>query len=417
MTADLGFIGLFIWSTTIAVTIASLLRPKWKRTKDVSAYLFLMFLPVLTGSMFLTLLANKLAWSIVGLAAALQVPSWGARYKGYFAPKGSEVTAAGETSGRLARWDLKVSQRFRVWVFVGAVAGAVLFGATSAAITSVRHVASMSVVVPKLDAPPGLRTFPLSFRRVQSLHTLLLSDAYAVELQALSGVDVPFDTLADRIDVIRPHTGIYLDITYTDDDASTTQAVGPHLIEALEALIEDGHLATEDVLADEFRPRNPGEQNYYTGPMFIPVSADVSFRSEVPRKDVAGVHRIPDRRHGCRGHGPAPAAPSESQQRRQSPARCGTATLDPRRTERPSERFDGRPVRPGGGHRIRSHRRSSSGLVGCSWPPRSTIGPRWCWPWAWPPAWPLPGSGWCLSMPRWIALSCRTVSQPVCGPA
>ncbi len=358
VTGDLGFIGLLIWTAIIAVTVVSLLRPRWKQTQEISIYLFLMILPILTGSVFLNLLNNKLAWSVFGLAAALQVPSWGTRYKGYFAPTGIEVSGAGETEERLARWDLKVSQRFRIWILVGALAGAVLFGATNAAVTSVSHVASMSIVVPQLDVPAGLRTVPLSVRRVQSLHTLLLSDAYAVKLQAMSGLDVPFDAIAGHIDVVRPRAGIYLDITYTDKDEATVQAVGPHMIAALEAVIEDGHLATEDVLADEVRPRNPGEQNYYTGPMFIPVSTDAHFGIGVPAQVLAGVHRLPHRGHGLRVDGPAAAEKAESQQRRRSPACGGNATLDPRRTERPSERVHGRPVRPGGGHRIRSHRRS-----------------------------------------------------------
>ncbi len=51
--------------------------------------LFVMMLPVLSGSFFLPLLNNKLAWALIGLSAALQVPSKDARWSGLAASMGA----------------------------------------------------------------------------------------------------------------------------------------------------------------------------------------------------------------------------------------------------------------------------------------------------------------------------------------
>ena len=147
VTGDLGLIGLAIFVSVFIITLWSLLTPRWKEDRELSTILFVMMLPVLSGSFFLPLLNNKLSWSLIGVAAALQVPSWGARWTGLAgtsastavlpAPVGPpgppgrnlpEPAAAAPVAGfpappavRLARWDLRVSRRFRAWILVGAL--------------------------------------------------------------------------------------------------------------------------------------------------------------------------------------------------------------------------------------------------------------------------------------------------------
>ncbi|KLR61365.1 lipid A core-O-antigen ligase-like enyme [Actinobacteria bacterium IMCC26207] len=82
VTGDLGFIGLLMFVSIFLMTMLNLLRPRWLQMKEISITLFVMLLPVLSSSMFLPLLNNKLAWAVIGLAAGLQVPSWRSRWKG-----------------------------------------------------------------------------------------------------------------------------------------------------------------------------------------------------------------------------------------------------------------------------------------------------------------------------------------------
>jgi len=82
VTGDLGVIGLLMFVSIFLMTMLNLLRPRWLKMKEISVTLFVMLLPVLSSSMFLPLLNNKLAWAVIGLAAGLQVPSWRSRWKG-----------------------------------------------------------------------------------------------------------------------------------------------------------------------------------------------------------------------------------------------------------------------------------------------------------------------------------------------
>ena len=83
ITGDLGFTGLILFVLVFVVTMIGFIRPRWAQTKELSTTLAVMMLPVFTSSLFLPLFNNKLAWSLIGLSAALQVPSWGTRWRGY----------------------------------------------------------------------------------------------------------------------------------------------------------------------------------------------------------------------------------------------------------------------------------------------------------------------------------------------
>jgi O-antigen ligase len=280
MLGDLGVIGLGIFLFILVMTILGLLRPRWKQTKESSVYLLLMFIPALTGSMFVTIVNNKLAWSIIGLSAALQIPSWGTRWKGYFTADDQASASTGGDPSRLARWDLRVSQRFRIWVIAGAAVGAFLFPAVASRGPTF-YTASLDMFVPKLDLPPGVPYVRLDVNRVQYLHNLVLAEPYAYKLAELSGVE-PWQ-VSGRMEVARNKAGPVMRVTFRDTDPEVVEAVGPHLIETIDAIIAEGREWSEPVLQEELRPQEPGEQRYYTGPMFLPIGGEVERGVEAPQ--------------------------------------------------------------------------------------------------------------------------------------
>ena len=95
ITGDLGFTGLILFVVVFVVTMIGFIRPRWAQTKELSTTLAVMMLPVFTSSMFLPLFNNKLAWSLIGLSAALQVPSWGTRWRGYLSAGHQAALPAG----------------------------------------------------------------------------------------------------------------------------------------------------------------------------------------------------------------------------------------------------------------------------------------------------------------------------------
>ncbi len=284
LLGDLGFIGFCIFVFIAAVTVVGLLRPRWKQTKEVSGYLFLMFLPALSGSMFLDLQNNKLWWSVVGLAGVLQVPSWGVRYRGYFSDPGEADDQVLFSAPRLARWDVRISRRFRVWVLLGGVVGALVMGVVSSGMRP-DYSATVSLMIPKLDINPGFPSIPIDRSRISVIHTLVLSDAYGARLAERSGVDLGPDAMADRISVRRPEFGPYLEITFTDASEEMVESVSAHMLDALADLVADGRAISEPVLRDELRPTTPGQQRYYTGPLYLVVS-------DVPDIDVNPPRRV-----------------------------------------------------------------------------------------------------------------------------
>jgi O-antigen ligase len=102
VTGDLGFIGLMMFVSIFLMTMLNLLRPRWLQMKEISVTLFVMMLPVLSSSMFLPLLNNKLAWAVIGLAAGLQVPSWRSRWKGMSGVGQAEEPPVGHELERIA---------------------------------------------------------------------------------------------------------------------------------------------------------------------------------------------------------------------------------------------------------------------------------------------------------------------------
>ncbi|MEX0768551.1 MAG: O-antigen ligase family protein [Microthrixaceae bacterium] len=95
VTGDLGVVGLLMFVSIFLMTMLNLLRPRWLKMKEISITLFVMLLPVLSSSMFLPLLNNKLAWAVIGLAAGLQVPSWRSRWKGMSGVAQTQTVDAG----------------------------------------------------------------------------------------------------------------------------------------------------------------------------------------------------------------------------------------------------------------------------------------------------------------------------------
>lgn len=282
LLGNLGMIGFLIFCFIAVVTVLGLLRPRWKQTKEVSGYILVMYLPVLSGSMFLDMQNNKLGWSVIGLAGVLQVPSWGVRYRGYFSEPVEGDDQQHFAAPRLARWDVKISRRFRVWVVLGGLAGAVLMGIVASGMKPT-HSGTVSIMIPRLDLPAGFPRVSISRKKVSVIHTLALSDAYGARLVELSGVDLTASEMSDRVSVRRPRYGPFMQITFTDASLDVVEAVSPHLLGAMADLVADGHELTEPVLRDEVRPTQPGEQRYYTGPMYLVVSEVPDYATSTPR--------------------------------------------------------------------------------------------------------------------------------------
>ncbi len=283
IAGDLGLIGLGIFVSLVLIAMWGFLRPRWSATKDISTTLFVMMLPVLTSSNFLPLLNNKLSWSLLGISAALQTPSWGARYSGYFEPPGGQTQLEAEwRETHLARWDLRVSRRFRIYVLFGALIGGLLFGAVISS-TPTKYKAYSDVVVPSLDSPSGQTRVIIPMQRVQMLNTLVISDAYAAELKELSGLQLGIREIRDRLTAVRPGAGAVLRIAYVDVDSDRVDLAAPHLTAALDAVVERGKSVNQEVLSEELRPMYPGEQRYYDGPLFLPISSEPAFVESPPR--------------------------------------------------------------------------------------------------------------------------------------
>ncbi len=329
---DLGLAGLVFWVAIFVVTIVGFLRPRWAQVREISMTMAVMMVPILSGMMLLPLLNNKLAWSLIGLSAALQVPSKGARWRGYASaerrrasvtagPGAASATGAdsddddGEvgdrplpvlasrpvrgptihpferetwTSPALARWDLRISQRFRRLIIAGGLVGAVLFGTVASSLPA-QFVASASIVMPGLEESAGSRRIVVSEEAIQGIHAIVNSGAYAQALQRLSGVDLTIPQVEDRVDVLRPDFAAYMDIRFTDSDQAVSEQVLPYLVAALDEVIAEGRRASVDQVADEVRPVFPGEQRFYTGAIYYPVS-DEAFVELLPRPVVwAGI--------------------------------------------------------------------------------------------------------------------------------
>ena len=316
ITGDLGFIGLILFVSVFVVTMIGFIRPRWAQTKELSTTLAVMMLPVFTSSMFLPLFNNKLAWSLIGLSAALQVPSWGTRWRGYLErrapaalpagmPDRTPVVPTGRTTGpgpapvlaeghevwaepTLARWDLRVSRRFRLSILAGAVIGFVVFGSVIAGVPA-RYTATGGIVVPRLDATKGNYRIFVDRTQIQGLHTLATSGAYAAELKELSGIDLSIPEIRDRVTASRPEFAAFMEIHYTDTDEENTLKALPYIVTALDNVVADARAFAEAGVADELRPMYPGEQRTYTGELYLPAYQDPVVDVEVPRRTWASL--------------------------------------------------------------------------------------------------------------------------------
>ena len=157
----------------------------------------------------------------------------------------------------------------------------VLFG-TVAGRQPPKHRAEIDLMVPVLDAPANLPWVDLDTTRVQMLHTVALSTAFAAELKELSGTDLSVGEIGERVAVERPHFGPVIKLSFVDTDEENTKIVGPHLLGALEALIEKGRDFSSEQLADELRPVQPGEARYYQGDMFLTISETPGYSVALP---------------------------------------------------------------------------------------------------------------------------------------
>lgn len=308
LLGDLGMVGAAVFVTIVVVALIGFVRPRWLEARELSTIMFVMMLPVLSGSMFLPLLNNKLAWALLGLSAALQVPSWGARWSGLpgaaeqsalpvpvgvadmAAPQVRDAAPTGALVGpddrweavRLARWDVRVSRRSRMVVVLGAVLGAFAMGIVAGALPT-NHVATAGLFVPRLDGPESHDRISIDRERLQGVLTMVVSTAYAAELRELSGLDLEVTEIRDRMSVGRPEMGAYLELRYTDTSEANAIAVLPHLVTALDNVFLSTIATSEEQTANELRPMVPGEQRYYTGVFYLRASPDAVLATNPPR--------------------------------------------------------------------------------------------------------------------------------------
>ncbi len=314
---DLGVIGLLLFMSVFVVAILAFLRPRWFQTRELSMTLFVMMLPVLSGSFFLPLLNNKLAWALIGLSAALQVPSKDARWSGLAAsmrarrapptdlvvvgsapgvpalrvgaelPRrpGERAEAPGEEVWEpveLARWDLRISRRFRWIVVISGLCVAIVLGAF-AGTRPTTYTASAGVIVPRVDGSIGTDRVKFERERLQTALTLAVSGAFAQELAAVADLDIPVQEVRDNLDATRPRMGSYVEITYTDSDRARTEAVMPHLVDTLDLVFAESQEFAIAQTENELRPVVPGESRIYTGPAYLRAFPEPGFSVDPPR--------------------------------------------------------------------------------------------------------------------------------------
>ena len=318
VTGDLGATGLILWISIFVVTLLGLIRPRWNQTREISTTLVVMMLPVLVGSMFLPLLNNKLCWSLIGLAAALQVPSWGTRWRGFAATSQHALPPAGPGAGLaagastdvgvdpaqvtvpdptvpasalaapewsepvLARWDVRVSRRFRFSLLAGLLIGALSMGALFSALPP-QYTASGNVLVPALQKTRGADSIAFSPVSQQIVHTLAISNAYAVELKRLSGIDLSVEDIRDRVDVVRDGFSAFMSIQFTDNDRAIVEQAQPYVLEALDAVVAKTRSFADEELRNEFRPQFPGEQRYDNTSLYLHMGDETFFETQPPR--------------------------------------------------------------------------------------------------------------------------------------
>lgn len=299
VTGDLGAIGLVLFASVILVALWGFLRPRWMQTRELSTTLFVMMLPVMSSSFFLPLLNNKLAWALIGMAAAMHVPSMEARWSGLATalrprnePAGSNApvvatasavpTAAQRPTGErpegpgeevwervpLARWDLGISRRFRRTVVLAGLVGAIVCGGIGAS-RPTTYTATAGAIVPRVDGSLGSDNVIVESERLQGVLTLAVSGAFAQELIEAAELDESVDDVRGRLDATRPRMGFYVEYTYTDTDRSTVEAVMPHMVDTLDSVFAQAQEVSADQTENELRPVIPGESRIYSGPAYL----------------------------------------------------------------------------------------------------------------------------------------------------
>ncbi len=306
---DLGTVGLILFVSIFVIAVVGFVRPRWLQTRELSMTLFVMMLPVLSGSFFLPLLNNKVGWALLGLSASLQVPSVKARWSGLAGALGPPGTTdrtpvpldpvngaemeslshrpevpGGEVleSIELARWDLRVSRRFRLTVLAVGLILAVVFGAAGGS-RPTTYTATAGIWVPLVDGSLGTDRVKFDGERLQGALTLGVSGAFAQELVRVAGLDLSVDEVREGLDATRPRMGSYVEISYTDDDRANVEAVLPHLVDSLDQVYADAQDFALAETENELRPVMPGESRVYTGPAYLDAFPDPEFSVNAPR--------------------------------------------------------------------------------------------------------------------------------------
>ncbi|MFI5044559.1 MAG: O-antigen ligase family protein, partial [Acidimicrobiales bacterium] len=317
LMGDLGVFGTITFAALFVFAILGFLRPKWAQMKEISTTMLVMLIPVMSGSQFLPLLNNKLGWCMFGLAASTQVPSAEARWRGYVRRRQLRALPRAGASGsgprraapdmatleepaptirivtgvpgpgviadpELARWDLRVSQRFRMALGIGAAVGFVGFLSVMATVP-MRYTASAGIVAPNFDQP-NTRGIFANQERLQVFHTLAATELYAAKLKELSGIDLSVPEIKDRVSVVRPEGGAFMDFRFTDTNEDTVLRVKPYLVTAMDNIVADARAAALPEMLDERRPAIPGEQRFFTDDLYAPVYREGTSTNEVPRR-------------------------------------------------------------------------------------------------------------------------------------
>lgn len=328
MFADSGVIGVSLFISCFLVAGWSLLRPRWPYMSDVSSTVFVMLLPVLSSSMFLGLLNNKLAWSIMGLAAALSVQSESARWSRATgdeqdAEPGNEIELHGSStlarepgtglvpygmggSGgsrlpvrhqellanplvidempevELAKWDVRITRSMGRMTLVGGIVAAILFFVIGSSLP-VNYSVSAGFVVPELKVSSPNQVFSLPTERSQQVLVLAKSEAFAENLRVLSGIDLGVEQIVDRISVEKPRMGGLVTVTFTDHDEAVVEQAAPYLLASLNKIYSQARDFGTAGVNDQARPINPGEQNVYTGPPLVTMFSEPVIDAAKPK--------------------------------------------------------------------------------------------------------------------------------------
>lgn len=314
---DLGAVGLVIFVSIFVIALVGFAVPRWLQTRELSTTLFVMMLPVISGSFFLPLLNNKLAWGLIGLSASLQVPSahsrWSARAGSATTDShalhpvvvgggvGAAVAIAGSGPQRrrpgerpeapgeevwepveLARWDLRLGRRAHRVIAAAALTGAIV-AAVVASTQATTYTTTYTLWVPRLDGNAGAPWVPFDQQQFQSVLTMGVSGAYAAQLKESADLDLSIPEVRERLDATRPRMGDLVEISFTDTDRARVEAVMAVQRESFDKIHSDVSDASIDQTQNETRPAIPGESRVYSGPTYLDPYGVATFTTNTPR--------------------------------------------------------------------------------------------------------------------------------------